>query len=56
MIPYIKFPYKEYFDLACVTCAPLQNDEKSVKLTKEYLSSKGYENVDVEKSTIPLRY
>lgn len=56
MIPYIKFPYKEYFDLACVTCAPLQNNEKAQILTKEYLSSKGYPNTEVKHSTIPIRY
>ena len=57
IIPYIEFPIDKFLELYSVKCAPLHNDDKAVKLTKEYLESfDSYKNVKVEKSTIPIRY
>lgn len=54
--PYIEFPFGEFLKLVTVTRAPLYNDTETQERVEKLLTSKGYKNVVIKNSEVPLRY
>lgn len=55
-VPFIKLKFDENIPISSIKIGPRNNADISIKGMKSLMKSRGYNNIDVKKSNIPLRY